>query len=60
MSVVYQKLDDLSEVIFDVPEGESPDAVARKHGLTNFGYCESREEAQRRMAKDRNGKLEPI
>lgn len=46
--------------IHPVPEGASPESVAEQHGLHGsiWEYCESEAEAERRIARDPNGKLD--
>jgi hypothetical protein len=47
---------DGSRPIVECPPGENPDEVAKNHGATIYEYCQSREEAEQRRAKDPNGK----
>lgn len=48
---------DGSRPIVECPSGESPDEVAKNHGATIYEYCQSRKEAEQRLAKDPNGKV---
>jgi len=49
---------DGSRPIVDCPAGEDPDEVAKKHGATNYISCQSKEEAERLLAKEINGKAD--
>lgn len=58
MSCLLLSLPDGTRRIVECPSGEDPEEVAEKHGTTIYEFCSSREEAERRLAKDPTGKLD--
>ena len=58
MGVIHTFQPDGKPHIHDVPEGTSPADVAVLHQVTVYEDSENRNEAELRIAKDPNGKLE--
>lgn len=42
--------------IVGCPSDQNPEEVAEGHGARIYDYCDSKEEAERRLAKDPNGR----
>ena len=56
MSCLLLSLADGTRRIVECPPGEDPEEVAQKHGTTIYEFCSFLEDAERRLAKDPNGK----
>lgn len=58
MSYLLLSLSDGTRRIVECPSGENPQEVSEKHGTKIYEFCSSREEAERRLAKDPTGKID--
>ena len=48
--------EDGTRKIIECPPGADPETLAQQHGTKIYDLCDSKEEAERRMTKDPNGK----
>ena len=59
MRVLLLSLPNGTRKIVDLPSGSDPDIIAEGHGASIFEMCDSRKEAESRIAKDPNGNVSP-
>ncbi len=50
--------EDGSRKIVECPTGADPEDIAERNGAKIYEFCESSEEAERRLSNDPNGKMD--